>query len=100
MGVPLPKSGRIITPLEDVLNHMTPGQVISVKQVLTTTGQNTSKHYRDKLAALLPWEMSVAVKNADGDLIGTMARVQSVRPDNQYGDIKCLSKKGVKGVNP
>ena len=32
VGVPLPKSGRIIPPLEDVLNHMTPGQVISVKQ--------------------------------------------------------------------
>jgi len=44
--------------------------------------------------------MAIAVKNADGDLIGTLARVQGARPDNQYGDIQCLSKEGVKGVKP
>ena len=100
VGTPLPKSGRTITPLEDVLNHITEGQVCSVANVLKMIGQAANKHYKDKLAALLPFDVAMPVHNTDSDLIGILARIQSARADNQYGDIKCLSKEGNKGNTP
>jgi hypothetical protein len=92
VGVPMPTGGRTISWLEDLLMHMSEGQVVSVKQAVLMTGRSANSHYKTKLADLLPLGMAVDVSDADGEVIGQIGRVQGSRPDNQYGDIKCLSK--------
>jgi hypothetical protein len=92
VGVKLPTEGRTLSWLQDLLNHMSEGQVVSVKQAVVMTGRYANTHYKTKLAELLPVGMAVAVPDADGVVIGQIGRIQSARSDSQYGDIKCLSK--------
>lgn len=92
VGVPTPADGRTISWLEDLLMHMAEEEVISLKQAVLMTGRHDNKHYKTKLAEMLPFDVAVEVRDAHGDVIGQIGRMQGSRPDNQFGDIKCLSK--------